>query len=130
MRGGARPPARTVDTAPPASTNSPPPLTMVFLAMSPDLLCMGLFCKKQFHVPPPAGGQDLLRRCRRLLADVESLTVRAGALNTTGVTNSYPSIGGKWLQLLKEATPQIERVAIIYNVRVNQDDGGYAIFRR
>jgi hypothetical protein len=41
------------DTAPPASTNSPPPLTMVFLATPPDLLCMGLFCKKQFRVPPP-----------------------------------------------------------------------------
>jgi hypothetical protein len=54
-RGGARLPARNVDTAPPASTNSPPPLTMVFLAMPPDLLCMGLFCKKQFRVPPPRG---------------------------------------------------------------------------
>jgi hypothetical protein len=39
-RGGARLPARNVDTAPPASTNSPPPLTMVFLAMPPDLLCV------------------------------------------------------------------------------------------
>ena len=39
-RGGARLPARSVDTAPPASTNSPPPLTMVFLAMPPDLLCV------------------------------------------------------------------------------------------
>jgi hypothetical protein len=31
---------------------------MVFLAMPPDLLCMGLFCKKQFRVPPPRSRTD------------------------------------------------------------------------
>jgi putative tryptophan/tyrosine transport system substrate-binding protein len=33
----------------------------------------------------------------------------------TGFTNFEASIGGKWLQLLKEADPRIVRVAIIYN---------------
>jgi hypothetical protein len=59
LRGGARPPARSVDTAPPASTNSPPPLTMVFLAMPPDLLCMGLFCKKTIPCPSPPRAKAL-----------------------------------------------------------------------
>jgi putative tryptophan/tyrosine transport system substrate-binding protein len=33
----------------------------------------------------------------------------------TGFTNFEASIGGKWLQLLKEADPSIVRVAVIYN---------------
>jgi putative ABC transport system substrate-binding protein len=35
--------------------------------------------------------------------------------NTTGITNLFPSIAGKWLELLKEAAPQITRVALIFN---------------
>jgi putative tryptophan/tyrosine transport system substrate-binding protein len=35
----------------------------------------------------------------------------------TGFTNFEPSIGGKWLQLLREADPRIVRTAIIYNTR-------------
>jgi putative ABC transport system substrate-binding protein len=35
--------------------------------------------------------------------------------NTTGVTDLFPSIGGKWLELLKEAVPGLERVALPYN---------------
>jgi putative tryptophan/tyrosine transport system substrate-binding protein len=35
--------------------------------------------------------------------------------NVTGVTNLYSSIGGKWLELLKEAVPRVERAALIYN---------------
>jgi putative ABC transport system substrate-binding protein len=45
--------------------------------------------------------------------------------NTTGVTNLYASIGGKWLELLKEAAPKIERVALIYNDRVTPAGGGF-----
>jgi len=37
--------------------------------------------------------------------------------NITGFTNFESSIGGKWLQLLKEADPHIVRIAIIYNPR-------------
>jgi putative tryptophan/tyrosine transport system substrate-binding protein len=33
----------------------------------------------------------------------------------TGFTNFEASIGGKWLQLLKEADPSIVRVAVLYN---------------
>jgi putative tryptophan/tyrosine transport system substrate-binding protein len=35
--------------------------------------------------------------------------------NTTGVTNLFPSIGGKWLELLKEAVPRVARVALVFN---------------
>jgi ABC-type uncharacterized transport system substrate-binding protein len=35
--------------------------------------------------------------------------------NITGFTNFESSIGGKWLQLLKEAAPALVRIAIIYN---------------
>jgi putative ABC transport system substrate-binding protein len=35
--------------------------------------------------------------------------------NTTGITNLFPSIAGKWLELLKEAAPQVARVALIFN---------------
>jgi len=37
--------------------------------------------------------------------------------NITGFTNFEGSIGGKWLQLLKEVDPRIARVAVIYNPR-------------
>jgi putative tryptophan/tyrosine transport system substrate-binding protein len=40
--------------------------------------------------------------------------VRPGG-NITGFTNFEASIGGKWLQLLKELDPRIARVAVIYN---------------
>jgi putative ABC transport system substrate-binding protein len=35
--------------------------------------------------------------------------------NTTGVTDLFPAIGGKWLELLKEAIPRLARVALIFN---------------
>ena len=35
--------------------------------------------------------------------------------NTTGVTNLYVSIAGKWLELLKEAAPRVERVGFVYS---------------
>jgi putative ABC transport system substrate-binding protein len=49
--------------------------------------------------------------------------------NTTGVTNLYASIGGKWLELLKEAAPGVERVGILelpYNAQVNSPGYGYS----
>jgi putative ABC transport system substrate-binding protein len=46
--------------------------------------------------------------------------------NVTGITNLYASIGGKWLELLKEAAPQVERVAIVHNPQLNTAVGsGY-----
>jgi putative tryptophan/tyrosine transport system substrate-binding protein len=35
--------------------------------------------------------------------------------NFTGFTNVEPSVGGKWLALLKEAAPAIKRVALLFN---------------
>jgi len=35
--------------------------------------------------------------------------------NITGFSSSEPTIGGKWLELLKAAAPQVTRVAIAYN---------------
>jgi putative ABC transport system substrate-binding protein len=35
--------------------------------------------------------------------------------NTTGITNLFFSIAGKWVDLLKEAVPRLERVALIYH---------------
>jgi putative tryptophan/tyrosine transport system substrate-binding protein len=35
--------------------------------------------------------------------------------NITGITNFFTSVGGKWVELLKEAVPRMERVGYIYN---------------
>jgi putative ABC transport system substrate-binding protein len=35
--------------------------------------------------------------------------------NATGVTNYFPSIGGKWLELFKEAAPRVSTVGLIFN---------------
>ena len=44
---------------------------------------------------------------------VESIAKPGGKI--TGFTNFEPSMGGKWIQLLKEATPRTRRIAVIYN---------------
>jgi putative tryptophan/tyrosine transport system substrate-binding protein len=35
--------------------------------------------------------------------------------NTTGFTNLFPSIAGKWVELVKEAAPRVDRVALVFN---------------
>ncbi|HEY7243038.1 MAG TPA: ABC transporter substrate-binding protein [Xanthobacteraceae bacterium] len=35
--------------------------------------------------------------------------------NMTGITDLEPSLGGKWVQLLKQIAPEIRRVGIVYN---------------
>ncbi len=35
--------------------------------------------------------------------------------NITGFTNLFPSFGGKWLQLLKEAAPRVARVGVLFD---------------
>jgi putative tryptophan/tyrosine transport system substrate-binding protein len=35
--------------------------------------------------------------------------------NVTGITGQYQSLGGKWLELLKEAAPRTARVALVFN---------------
>jgi putative tryptophan/tyrosine transport system substrate-binding protein len=39
--------------------------------------------------------------------------------NATGITNYFPSMGGKWLELLKEAVPRVSRVGLIFNPDVS-----------
>ncbi len=43
--------------------------------------------------------------------------------NTTGFTSLFPSIAGKWLELLKEAAPRVARVALLFNPEIV--DGNY-----
>jgi putative ABC transport system substrate-binding protein len=45
--------------------------------------------------------------------------------NVTGFTNSIASMGGKWLELLKEIAPGIERVAIMFNPASAPSRGSY-----
>jgi putative ABC transport system substrate-binding protein len=47
------------------------------------------------------------------IGDVKNLANPEG--NITGVVNLFGSIGGKWLQLLKEVAPTTERVGLIVN---------------
>jgi putative tryptophan/tyrosine transport system substrate-binding protein len=39
--------------------------------------------------------------------------------NTTGISNLFQSIGSKWVELLKEAVPQLKRVGYVYNAQVS-----------
>jgi ABC-type uncharacterized transport system substrate-binding protein len=43
--------------------------------------------------------------------------------NITGFANVFPTLGGKWLELLKEVAPRVTRAAILFN----PDRGGGAI---
>jgi len=43
--------------------------------------------------------------------------------NVTGITNIEPSIGGKWLQLLKEMAPAVTRSALLVNPDTQPDRG-------
>jgi putative ABC transport system substrate-binding protein len=44
--------------------------------------------------------------------------------NATGFPNFEPTLGGKWLELLKEAEPRIARVAVIYSEEFNPQSQG------
>lgn len=35
--------------------------------------------------------------------------------NTTGITDIFSSLGGKWLEILRECAPSVTRVALVYN---------------
>jgi putative ABC transport system substrate-binding protein len=45
--------------------------------------------------------------------------------NTTGISAAFFSLGQKWVQLLKEAAPSIERVAALYNPELVPQVGSY-----
>jgi putative ABC transport system substrate-binding protein len=58
---------------------------------------------------------------------VKSLARPGG--NATGFPNFEPSIGGKWVELLKEAAAHVTRVAVIYSNEFNpqiSEGGGFA----
>lgn len=54
---------------------------------------------------------------------VQSLARPGG--NITGFTNSDPEMGGKWLQLLREIDPRIERVGVVFNPETTSRGGRY-----
>jgi len=45
--------------------------------------------------------------------------------NVTGFTNMLSSMGGKWLELLKEIAPRIRCVAVMFNPETAPGKGGY-----
>ena len=54
---------------------------------------------------------------------VESLARPGG--NVTGFTNVESSLGGKWLELLKEIAPRVTRVAVLFNPKTAPGGGKY-----
>jgi putative tryptophan/tyrosine transport system substrate-binding protein len=45
--------------------------------------------------------------------------------NATGFTNSFQSMGGKWVELLKQIAPNLTRVGIIFNPDTAAGSGSY-----
>lgn len=85
------------------------------LAMKPDLLLTQ-------NTPPTASMLHLTRTVPVVFVVVtdpvgsgfvKSLASPGG--NATGFTIMEPSMGGKWLELLKEIAPQVRRVAFLFN---------------
>jgi putative ABC transport system substrate-binding protein len=54
---------------------------------------------------------------------VQSLTRPGG--NATGFTNSHPSMGSKWLEILKELAPDVRRVGVMFNPVSAPRNGDY-----
>lgn len=54
---------------------------------------------------------------------VQSLGQPGG--NLTGFSNFESSVGGKWLELLKEAAPKVSRVAVLFNPQTAPFAAGY-----
>jgi putative ABC transport system substrate-binding protein len=42
--------------------------------------------------------------------------------NMTGFTHLEPTLGAKWLELLKEIAPRVSRVALMFNAAAGQGD--------
>ena len=43
----------------------------------------------------------------------------------TGLTNFEPSMGGKWLDILREMAPTVRRVALLFNPQTSPGGGSY-----
>jgi putative tryptophan/tyrosine transport system substrate-binding protein len=54
---------------------------------------------------------------------VESFSRPGG--NATGFTPFEPSLGGKWLSLLKEAAPNVEHIGIVYNPEAGNNSSAF-----
>jgi putative ABC transport system substrate-binding protein len=54
---------------------------------------------------------------------VETLAHPGG--NTTGFTNTMSSLGGKWVELLREAAPKVSRVGYLFNRAAAPGAGAY-----
>lgn len=45
--------------------------------------------------------------------------------NATGFTNVEASLGGKWVEVLKEIDPRIDRIAVMFDPKTSPDGGSY-----
>jgi putative ABC transport system substrate-binding protein len=61
---------------------------------------------------------------------VEDVDVAHPQGNITGFPFLYPSIAGKWVELLKEADPRVSRVAVVIGPETRADVSGYVPFVR
>ena len=89
--------------------------TMELVSLAPDVIITTsrpttIAAQQQTKSIPivfAAGGDPASNRL------VQNITRPEG--NTTGITNATVSLGGKWLEVLKEAFPHIARVALVFN---------------
>jgi ABC-type uncharacterized transport system substrate-binding protein len=45
--------------------------------------------------------------------------------NATGFTNVEASLGGKWVEVLKEINPRIARIAVMFNPKTSPGGGSF-----
>jgi len=85
------------------------------LSLAPDLILANA-------VPALRGAQQVTRTVPIVFTGVSepvaqgfvASLARPGG-NTTGFTNLEPSVGGKWVELLKDIAPRVTRVAVMFN---------------
>jgi len=82
------------------------------------------------------GGQQATRAVQRQTQTIPIVIAAAGDVlanglvrniarpegNTTGLTNRVDSLGGKSVELLKQAVPRVERLGLIYNAQLLPED--------
>ncbi|HEY6981601.1 ABC transporter substrate-binding protein [Reyranella sp.] len=85
------------------------------LALQPDVIvAQSEAVVKALQVAKPVGPVVFVHVSDPIASGIaKSLSRPEG--NITGFTNSTPSLGGKWLQLLKQAAPSVKRAAMLFN---------------